>query len=90
MKTNKTAEKAMKINYMVDSFMSNVRKLDEDVHRRTHGRGAIDCTVSLKTPGYCNNGVRRYAVSGSKLIRNGVYGYAGLRTKLREALSKHA
>ena len=83
-------EKQMKIDHQVNSFMDNVRKLDEDVHRRTHGRGPIDCTVELKTPGYLNNGTRQYTVRGSKLIRNGVYGYAGLKTKLREALSKRA
>ena len=85
-----TEDKRMQIDAQVQSFLDNVRKLDMDMHIRTHGRGPIDCTVQIKTPGYANNGKRRYAVSNSKLIRNGVYGYATLRERLTEALTARA
>lgn len=85
-----TEAKRMQIDAQVQSFMDNVHKLDTISHLRTHGRGPIDCTVTISKPGWINNGKRVYAVSNSKLIRNGSYSYATLREKLTDALTKRA
>ena len=73
--------------YAVASFMSNVRKLDEVYHLRTHGTGDIDGTVRLvRSAAATKNGKRLYGMSKSTLIPNRTYTFAGLRDKLSEAL----
>ena len=73
--------------HAIASFMSNVRKLDEVYHRRTHGIGDIDGTVRLVRSAWATkNRKRLYSMSKSTLIPNRSYTFANLRTKLTEAL----
>lgn len=70
----------MKITqYHVDSFMSNINKCDEFVHRKSHSE--IFGTVELKTPAYLTkNGKRVFSLSKSPIgLHSGSYTYAGLR-----------
>lgn len=62
--------------YRIDSFLTNVSKLDMNVHTRT--TDDVLGTVRIQKPAYANNGKRLYAVS-SKVIKSGCYGAAALR-----------
>lgn len=70
--------------YMIESFLSNVGKLDKFVHRQTHDEQFG--TVRLVKAAYESKyGKRIYSVSKSKLIPSGSYTIGGLRKKMLEA-----
>lgn len=69
--------------YRVNSFMSNVNKLDMYVHRQTHDENFG--TVKLVKSASENNGKRKFSVKNS-IIRSGSYSYAGLKAKLLDAI----
>lgn len=83
-KTKKSVNMETVAEFKIASFMTNVNKLDEFVHRQTHNKDFG--TVRLVTPAWeAKNGKRKFAVSKSPVIRNGTYTLGGLRKALLEA-----
>lgn len=77
-----TSESTMKSK--ITSFMSNVNKLDEFIHKRTHSKEFG--TVRHHCPAWESaNGKRKFVVSNSPVIRGGVYTFNGLREALIKA-----
>lgn len=75
MKTTKTTK------YAVASFMSNVNKLDKNVHKQTHSE-KFGTVKLVKAATESKNGKRMFSVKNSTVVKSGSYTLGGLREKL--------
>ena len=75
MKTTKTTKRA------VESFMSNVNKLDKFVRTETHSE-KFGTVKLVKAATESKNGKRMFSVKNSSVVKNGSYTLGGLREKL--------
>ena len=75
MKTTKTTKRA------VESFMSNVNKLDKFVHTQTHSE-KFGTVKLVKAATESKNGKRMFSVKNSSVVKNGSYTLGRLREKL--------
>lgn len=82
---NKEKENIMKTTkitkYSVESFMTNVNKLDKFVHLQTHSE-KFGTVKLLKAAYETKNGKRMFSVKNSPVIKSGSYSLGGLRKKL--------
>ena len=67
--------------YSVESFMTNVNKLDKFVHLQTHSE-KFGTVKLVKTATESKNGKRMFSVKNSTVVKNGSYTLGGLREKL--------
>ena len=82
--TTTTTSASSQMRSKINSFMVNVNKLDEFVHKQTHSKEFG--TVRHHIPAWeTKNGKRKFVVSKSPVIRNGVYTCSGLRAALIKA-----
>ena len=67
--------------YSVESFMTNVNKLDKFVHLQTHSE-KFGTVKLVKAATESKNGKRMFSVKNSTVVKNGSYTLGGLREKL--------
>ena len=67
--------------WSVESFMSNVNRLDKTIHKQTHSE-RFGTVKLVKAATESKNGKRMFSVKNSSAVKNGRYTLGGLREKL--------